>query len=112
MSTSIEEQIENHETRARLLRIVAERFPDVKMEALWKDGPLKPVLTDRKHEGLATHVFARDGQLFAYFKVKDRGDETWVFVCPGFGYGADIGGVLSGLSLEARREIVARTLEG
>lgn len=126
MSTSIQEQIEIaddrvrrareqikiDEDRARLLRVVAERFPDVIMRSMWDNGPPKPVLNDRKHNHLATHVFLRDDRLYPYFTVRDGGADIHVFVCTGLDFGADARAVLTGLSRKALAELVALTLDG
>ena len=107
MSTSIHEQIANAETRARLLRIVAERFPDVDMTSLWDGGPVMPVLTGSKHASLATDVMDKDGRLFAYLDVDDgKGETIAVFVCPGHGYGLDTVIALARLPEDARAALV------
>ena len=107
MSTSIHEQIANAETRARLLRIVAERFPDVDMTSLWDGGPVMPVLTGSKHASLATDVMDKDGRLFAYLDVDDgKGETIAVFVCPGHGYGLDVCVALARLPEDARAALV------
>jgi hypothetical protein len=104
MSTSIHEQIERAEARARLLHIVAKRFPDVDMTSLWKDGPVVPVLTGSKHASLATDVMEHGGRLFAYLDVDDgKGETIAVFVCPGWAYGLDVCVALARLPEDARR---------
>ena len=108
MSTTIHELADNHETRARLLRLVAKRFPDVTMEALWKDGPLVPVLTGDDRGVLANDVMEKGGRLFAFFEVEyERDGETAaVFVCPGHGYGLDTVIALARLPEDARAALV------
>ena len=107
MSTTIHELADNHETRARLLRLVAKRFPDVTMTSLWDGGPVMPVLTGSKHASLATDVMDKDGRLFAYLDVDDgKGETIAVFVCPGHGYGLDVCVALARLPEDARAALV------
>jgi hypothetical protein len=60
---------------ATLLALVAEAFPDARLERLWDGGPSVPIVSDEASRARADRVYVGmrngDAKLFPYFLIGD-----------------------------------------